>query len=100
MVYSMTAFSRCELSTDRGNLAWEIRSVNHRYLEPTLRLPESFRALEGPLRERLRKSFARGKLEATLRFNPSVAGDGTLEVNQPLVDQLLAAEGSDLLAVE
>lgn len=91
MVYSMTAFSRCELSTDRGNLAWEIRSVNHRYLEPTLRLPESFRALEGPLRERLRKSFARGKLEATLRFNPSVAGDGTLEVNQPLVDQLLAA---------
>lgn len=91
MVYSMTAFSRCELSTDWGNLAWEIRSVNHRYLEPTLRLPESFRALEGPLRERLRKSFARGKLEATLRFNPSVAGDGTLEVNQPLVDQLLAA---------
>lgn len=91
MVYSMTAFSRCELSTDKGNLAWEIRSVNHRYLEPTLRLPESFRALEGPLRERLRKSFARGKLEATLRFNPSVAGDGTLEVNQPLVDQLLAA---------
>lgn len=91
MVYSMTAFSRCELSTDRGNLAWEIRSVNHRYLEPTLRLPESFRALEAPLRERLRKSFARGKLEATLRFNPSVAGDGTLEVNQPLVDQLLAA---------
>lgn len=91
MVYSMTAFSRCELSTDQGNLAWEIRSVNHRYLEPTLRLPESFRSLEGPLRERLRKEFARGKLEVTLRFNPAEGGGSTLQVNQPLVDQLLAA---------
>lgn len=91
MVYSMTAFSRCELSTDRGNLAWEIRSVNHRYLEPTLRLPESFRSLEGPLRERLRKTFARGKLEATLRFNPAANTTDSLEVNQPLVDEILAA---------
>ncbi len=91
MVYSMTAFSRCELSTDQGNLAWEIRSVNHRYLEPTLRLPESFRSLEGPLRERLRKEFARGKLEVTLRFNPAPASESTLQVNQPLVDELLAA---------
>lgn len=91
MVYSMTAFSRCELSTERGNLAWEIRSVNHRYLEPTLRLPDSFRSLEGPLRERLRKTFARGKLEATLRFNPAASSEASLEVNQPLVDNLVAA---------
>ncbi|GGC95039.1 YicC/YloC family endoribonuclease [Halopseudomonas salina] len=91
MVYSMTAFSRCELSTDQGNLAWEIRSVNHRFLEPSLRLPESFRSLEGPLRERLRKEFARGKLEVTLRFNPSAGSDSTLQVNQPLIDQLLTA---------
>ncbi|MFT6616416.1 MAG: hypothetical protein ACJAXR_002415 [Halopseudomonas sp.] len=91
MVYSMTAFSRCELSTDQGNLAWEIRSVNHRYLEPTLRLPEAFRALEGPLRERLRKEFARGKLECTLRFNPAADNATSLQVNQPLVDELLRA---------
>jgi uncharacterized protein (TIGR00255 family) len=91
MVYSMTAFSRCELSTDQGNLAWEIRSVNHRFLEPSLRLPESFRSLEGPLRERLRKEFARGKLEATLRFNPAAGGSDALQINQPLVDALLAA---------
>ena len=65
MVYSMTAFARSELSTDQGNLAWEMRSVNHRYLEVTLRLPEAFRELEGPLRERLRKQLARGKVECT-----------------------------------
>ena len=91
MVYSMTAFSRCELSTDQGNLAWEIRSVNHRYLEPSLRMPEAFRELEGPLRERLRKEFARGKLECTLRFNPANQNIESLQLNQPLVSQLLAA---------
>lgn len=91
MVYSMTAFSRCELSTDQGNLAWEIRSVNHRYLEPSLRMPEAFRELEGPLRERLRKEFARGKLECTLRFHPAEQNVDSLQLNQPLVSQLLAA---------
>lgn len=91
MVYSMTAFSRSELSTDQGNLAWEIRSVNHRYLEPSLRLPEAFRELESPLRERLRKEFARGKLECTLRFNPAHQSVNSLQLNQPLVTQLLAA---------
>lgn len=91
MVYSMTAFSRCELSTDRGNLAWEIRSVNHRYLEPSLRLPEAFRDLEGPLRERLRKQLGRGKVECTLRFNPASQTAGDLSINQSLVEQIIAA---------
>ncbi|PKM29705.1 MAG: YicC family protein [Gammaproteobacteria bacterium HGW-Gammaproteobacteria-11] len=91
MVYSMTAFSRSELSTDQGNLAWEIRSVNHRYLEPTLRLPEAFRDLEGPLREKLRKTFARGKLECTLRFNPVSGSQQSLSINDALLTQLLSA---------
>jgi uncharacterized protein (TIGR00255 family) len=89
MVYSMTAFSRCELSQDQGNLAWELRSVNHRYLEASLRLPEAFRELEGPLRERLRKELGRGKVECTLRFNPANTSQPSLQVNQPLVDQLV-----------
>lgn len=93
MVYSMTAFARSELSIDQGNLAWELRSVNHRYLEATLRLPEAFRELEGPLRERLRKQLARGKVECTLRFNPSTDTSQGLSLNQPLVEQLIAAAG-------
>ena len=93
MVYSMTAFARSELSTEQGSLVWELRSVNHRYLEVALRLPEAFRDLEGPLRERLRKQLARGKLECTLRFNPSSETSQTLSLNQPLVDQLIAAAG-------
>jgi len=91
MVNSMTAFARSELSTDQGNLAWEMRSVNHRYLEVTLRLPEAFRELEGPLRERLRKQLARGKVECRLRFNPASSEARDISLNQPLVAQLVKA---------
>ena len=91
MVNSMTAFARSELSTDQGNLAWEMRSVNHRYLEVTLRLPEAFRELEGPLREKLRKQLARGKVECTLRFNPTSSDARDITLNQPLVAQLVKA---------
>lgn len=68
MTHSMTAFARQECNGTYGTLTWEIRSVNHRYLEPHLRLPESLRGLEGQLRERLRKGLSRGKLECTLRL--------------------------------
>ena len=54
MVHSMTAFARNEQATAHGTLSWELRSVNHRYLEPHLRLPEAFRDLEGAVREALR----------------------------------------------
>jgi uncharacterized protein (TIGR00255 family) len=47
MIHSMTAFARAEQAGEHGTLSWEIRSVNHRYLEPHLRLPEAFRDLEG-----------------------------------------------------
>ena len=45
MVHSMTAFARTERAGTHGTLSWELRSVNHRYLEPQLRLPEAFRDL-------------------------------------------------------
>ena len=50
MVHSMTAFARVESAGTQGTLSWELRSVNSRYLEPHLRLPESFRDLEGAVR--------------------------------------------------
>lgn len=89
MVYSMTGFSRRELPTEHGSLVWEMRSVNHRWLEAGLRLPEAFRELEGPLRERLRKRLARGKVECTLRFNPTSETGTQLQLNQPLLEQLI-----------
>src|SRR5690606_11796069 len=91
MVFSMTAFARSELRTDQGNLAWELRSVNHRYLESSLRLPDAFRDLEGRLRERRRKRIAPVTPDCPLRFNAATDAAPDLSLNQPLLDQLIEA---------
>lgn len=67
MVHSMTAFARVERSGAFGTLCWELRSINSRYLEPHLRLPDTLRELEGSTREALRQKLSRGKIECTLR---------------------------------
>jgi len=90
MTRSMTAFARQEAEHAWGSLIWEIRSVNHRYLEPHLRLPESLRDLEGSLREQLRKKLSRGKVECTLRFHPEAQAQ-QLTVNTDFAKELIAA---------
>ncbi|WP_409524510.1 YicC/YloC family endoribonuclease [Nitrincola sp. MINF-07-Sa-05] len=86
MTRSMTAFARQEQQYEGGTLIWEIRSVNHRYLEYQLRLPESLRHIETALRDRLRKQLSRGKVECTLKLS-------TEQKQQSLeVDSVLAAE--------
>jgi len=65
MTQSMTGFARCQ--TD--GLTWEIRSVNQRYLEPSFKIPDVFRALESSLRQRLRRRLHRGKIDCLLRFD-------------------------------
>ncbi|WP_068825226.1 YicC/YloC family endoribonuclease [Pseudomonas sp. BMS12] len=90
MVHSMTAFARVEGAGANGTLSWELRSVNHRYLEPHLRLPEAFRDLEGSVREALRQGLSRGKVECTLRFNEE-NGDKSLQVDSVRASQLISA---------
>jgi len=68
MIASMTGFARAERALPEGRLTWELRTVNHRYLEMTPRLPEEWRALEPAVREMLAAGIRRGKLEAQLRF--------------------------------
>lgn len=90
MVHSMTAFARCERPSTAGTLSWELRSVNHRYLEPHLRLPESFRDLEGAVREALRQGLSRGKLECTLRISEDSSGK-PLQLDSQRANQLIQA---------
>ena len=90
MVHSMTAFARVERAGTQGTLIWELRSVNHRYLEPHLRLPEAFRDLEGAVRESLRQGISRGKVECTLRFTEENASK-SLQVDQERARQLVEA---------
>lgn len=91
MIKSMTAFARESRAADFGELTWELRAVNHRYLEPHLRLPEELRVLEPNVRARLAARLQRGKLDCALRFAPAVGLAGSLSVNRPFVEQLLAA---------
>ena len=69
----------------------ELRSVNHRFLEPHIRLPEELRALETAVRERLAARLQRGKVDCGLRYAPAVGAAGSLRVTRPFVTQLIAA---------
>lgn len=92
MIRSMTAFSRQAGQYDWGSLVWEIRSVNHRYLEPSFKLPDHLRVLEAGLREKLRKQLSRGKVECALRIQQhGSAGSSELQINQDLARELIAA---------
>ncbi|MDF2182569.1 YicC/YloC family endoribonuclease [Neptuniibacter sp. CAU 1671] len=90
MTKSMTAFARQDAEYAWGSISWEIRSVNHRYLEPHLRLPDNLRDIEPVLREKLRKSLNRGKVECTLRFFPE-ASLQQLVINEEYARQVVAA---------
>ena len=91
MVHSMTAFSRQQLEREWGSLTWEIRSVNHRYLEPSVRLPENFRNLENPIRKQLRDKLYRGKIECQLRLRTVEANQIDWHLNLDLISQLTKA---------
>ncbi|HEX6929992.1 MAG TPA: YicC/YloC family endoribonuclease [Gammaproteobacteria bacterium] len=88
MIQSMTGFARREERGAFGRLAWELRSVNHRYLEVGLRLPEEFRALEGNVRERIAAKLGRGKVDVSLRWDREDASEIHLAVNEALIRQL------------
>jgi uncharacterized protein (TIGR00255 family) len=91
MIISMTGFARCEAPVPGGTLACEVRSVNHRYLEPSLRLPEELRALEPELRATLQKELRRGKVDCTFTYRTGTQAARELEVDEPLMAQLAPA---------
>ena len=93
MIQSMTAFARGDSVIENGSLSWEIRTVNHRYLDTTLRLPEGFRSQENDLKELARQYLSRGKVDATLRFDAE-GGNAPTAVNldKHLINNLLTAQ--------
>ena len=88
---SMTAFSRQQLDQDWGSLTWEIRSVNHRYLEISVRLPEMFRGLENLVRETIRKRLKRGKVECQLRYQSGESYQSEMHLDKKLIQKLIQA---------
>lgn len=93
MIQSMTGFARREARGPFGRLTWELRSVNHRFLEIGMRLPEEFRALEGNIRERISARLGRGKVDVALRWDREDASEIRLAVNEAMVRQLRDVHG-------
>ena len=93
MVLSMTSFARRECDTDLGSLRWELRSVNHRYLDVSLRMPDELRQLEPKVRERVGQRLNRGKVECSLRYQASAAQAREFAVDHGMVLRLAEAAG-------
>lgn len=91
MPRSMTGFARREAKYEWGTAVWELRSVNHRYLEPNFRLPEEFREIEPALREALRKQLQRGKVDVGLHIQWETTGSDELGLDSARVAQITQA---------
>lgn len=88
MTRSMTGHARAETRANWGALAIEIRSVNQRFLELNLRLPEALRFLEADIRQAIGKRISRGKLDVNFYFNPEAAANTEISVNADMVKAL------------
>ncbi len=85
----MTGFARGDQAGPWGTLTWELRTVNHRYLEVGCRLPEELRAAEGEFRQAIAGVLRRGKADCTCNFKSAAAASGELRVDAQLAQNLL-----------
>jgi len=99
MLKSMTAFARVQGSNDSGEIVWEIKSVNHRYLEPGFKLPEDFKLLEPDIRQRIGGYIKRGKLEISLRYKLNQQAQTAIQLNEEMVRSLRLVERAVLTIV-
>ncbi len=90
LISSMTAFVQYESQSEQDRLVWEIRSVNHRYLEISMRLPEELRSVEMLFRETIKASLSRGRIDAVLRFQSAESSSNSPELNLDTINQLMA----------
>jgi len=89
MTRSMTAFARLSDEQEWGTLVWELRSVNHRYLDVFVKIPEELRSIEMQVREMVARYLNRGKVEAALRFKANASITSELVVNEELARALV-----------
>jgi len=98
MIVSMTGFAAVAADLPGISLSVELRSVNHRYLDLQLRLPDELRGLETSLRERLAAELKRGKVECRIALSRTAPGAATIAIDRARV-QSLAAAAADVLQI-
>jgi uncharacterized protein (TIGR00255 family) len=86
MALSMTGFGRGEYSSSFYKVRVEIRSVNHRYLDLSFRIPRAYLILEDKLRTVLNESLSRGKVDVTVTIEPSLESEKKVDVDWGLAD--------------
>ncbi len=91
MIQSMTAFARAQAQGAWGSAVCEIRSINHRYLEMSVRMPDTLYPLEAQMRERIRHYIRRGKIECNFRFQPGDVSGTEITINHHLAEELCKA---------
>ncbi|WP_217705721.1 YicC/YloC family endoribonuclease [Peristeroidobacter soli] len=86
----MTGFARRERQGPWGTLVCEVRTVNHRYLETSLRLPEELKALDNDVRQAVAAALRRGKVDANLYLKSAAGTQRSLELDPQLLEELIA----------
>jgi uncharacterized protein (TIGR00255 family) len=95
MLHSMTGFARETVETPLGTLTWEIRAVNHRYLDVQFKLPEDLRPKEQLFRQQASATLGRGKVECSLYFRRAAEQPSEMQIDAELV-ALLSARISEV----
>nr|WP_027871058.1 YicC/YloC family endoribonuclease [[Eubacterium] cellulosolvens] len=88
-IYSMTGFGRAEVQDERQKIVVEIKSVNHRYLEPSIKAPKKFSLFESKIRSLLKDYAQRGKIDVYITYEDYSQTDVTLKYNEALAGQYL-----------
>lgn len=88
MLHSMTGFARQSAESELGTLSWELRAVNHRYLEVQFRLPEELRPKEQAFKQLVSSALKRGKVDCALHFQRTAGRRGDMQLDHELVELL------------
>ena len=89
MIHSMTGFGRAEADQQGSSLQVEIRSVNQRHLDIYLRLPETLNSLEAKIREQVKQTLARGKVDIGIRLGTTTDSESAPAINQSKLEGVL-----------
>ena len=90
MVKSMTGFGRCEVITEEYRLSVEMKAVNHRYLDLSIKMPRKLNFLEAPIRALLKEYMERGKVDVFITYEDYAENRVTLKYNHTLAEEYMS----------
>ena len=86
----MTGFGRSEVVTDERKITLELKSVNHRYLDLSIKMPKKLSFLEGSIRNLMKTYIQRGKVDVYITYEDYTINNGTLKYNKELAAEYIA----------